>query len=73
MEDLVLAMNPENPGWDFRSLNSVREQPVFVLFETFLAQNYSGVGGRGEKKGKKIKYSIIVLFEAISVLEEQDK
>ena len=35
MEDLVLAMNPENPGWDFRSLNSVREQPVFVLFETF--------------------------------------
>ena len=54
MEDLVLAMNPENPGWDFRSLNSVREQSVFVLFETFLTQNYSGAGG-GRKKVKKIK------------------
>ena len=53
MEDLVLAMNPENPGWDFRSLNSVREQPVFVLFETFLAQNYSGAGREVEKKVKK--------------------
>ena len=57
MEDLVLAMNPENPGWDFRSLNSVREQPVFFLFETFLTQNYSGAG-EGEKKSKKIKLFI---------------
>ena len=43
MEDLVLAMNPENPGWNFISLNSVRERPV-------LAQNYSGCRVRRFKK-----------------------